>query len=148
MMLNVVQDGTGRKAAISGHDIGGKTGTINDDKSATFVGITPDYAVSVMYFNPKTLEDVGGHGGGIPAQIFHDAMTPILANQPNAPFPPADPAVAAGTRGTGYASPAAPAPAPTPAPTDTQPPAEQPATPAGGGNPGGGRGGGNGGGNN
>jgi membrane peptidoglycan carboxypeptidase len=146
MMLNVVQDGTGRKAAISGHDIGGKTGTINDDKSATFVGITPDYAVSVMYFNPKTLEDVGGHGGGIPAQIFHDAMTPILANQPNAPFPPADPAVAAGTRGTGYAPPAAPAPAP--APTDTQPPAEQPATPAGGGNPGGGRGGGNGGGNN
>ena len=148
MMLNVVQDGTGRKAAISGHDIGGKTGTINDDKSATFVGITPDYAVSVMYFNPKTLEDVGGHGGGIPAQIFHDAMTPILGNQPNAPFPPADPAVAAGTRGTGYAPPAAPAPAPTPAPTDTQPPAEQPATPAGGGNPGGGRGGGNGGGNN
>ena len=106
MMLDVVRDGTGVKAAIPGHDIAGKTGTIQDDKSATFVGITPQYAVSVMYFNPKTQENVGGHGGGIPAQIFHDAMAPILAGQPNTPFPPADPAVAAGTRGTGYAPPA------------------------------------------
>jgi membrane peptidoglycan carboxypeptidase len=105
MLLNVVQDGTGQKAAIPGHDVMGKTGTINNDFSATFVGGTPDYTVSVMYFNPKAQEDVGGHGGGIPAQIFHDAMAPILANQPNTPFAPADPAVAAGTQGPGAAEP-------------------------------------------
>ena len=99
MLRNVVEDGTGRKAAIDGHEIVGKTGTIQGDKSATFVGGTPDYTVSVMYYNPKSQEDVGGHGGGIPAQIFHDAMAPILANEPNKPFAPADPAVAAGTRG-------------------------------------------------
>jgi membrane peptidoglycan carboxypeptidase len=144
MLLNVVQAGTGRKAAIPGHAIGGKTGTIEGNNSASFVGITPDYAVSVMYFNPKGLQDVGGHGGGLPAQIFHDAMTPILESQPNVPFPPADPAVVAGTRGAGNvpraASPApAPAPTPTPTPTATQPPAAPPATP-GGGNPGNGNG--------
>jgi membrane peptidoglycan carboxypeptidase len=118
MMLNVVQDGTGRSAAVPGHDIGGKTGTIQDDKSATFVGITPQYAVSVMYFNPKHGENVGGHGGGLPARIFSAAMTPILAGQPNTPFPGPDPAVAAGTRGSGYV-----APAPPPAPTDNATPA-------------------------
>jgi membrane peptidoglycan carboxypeptidase len=156
MLLKVVEDGTGRKAAIAGHDVAGKTGTINDDKSATFVGITPDYAVSVMYFNPKSQENVGGHGGGIPAQIFHDAMAPILAGQANTPFPPADPAVAAGTRGGGYAPPSNPAPSPTPNPTPNPAPNPTPAAdqpPAGtndgggGGGRGGGRGGNGGGGN-
>jgi membrane peptidoglycan carboxypeptidase len=132
MLRNVVEDGTGRKAAIDGHEIIGKTGTIQGDKSATFVGGTPDYTVSVLYYNPKTQEDVGGHGGGIPAQIFHDAMAPILAAQPNNPFAPADPAVVNGTRGGGYAEPApttttqsndnrpAPAPAPAPDPGTTE----------------------------
>ncbi|TFV90494.1 transglycosylase domain-containing protein [Blastococcus sp. CT_GayMR16] len=132
MMLRVVEDGTGRRAAIPGVDVAGKTGTIQGNNSATFVGITPQYAVSVMYFNPKAQQDVGGHGGGLPADIFQDAMAPILTAEPATPFPPADPAVAAGTRGTGYVPPSAPAPAETPAPTDgqpqpqPQPPANQP----------------------
>jgi membrane peptidoglycan carboxypeptidase len=136
MMVHVVEDGTGRKAAVPGVPIAGKTGTIQDDKSATFVGFTPTYAVSVMYFNPKAGEDVGGHGGGIPAQIFNAAMTPILTAEPVAQFPAADPAVAAGNKGTGYVAPApapAPSPAPAPAPTE-QPPADQP--PPDQGNPG------------
>ncbi|MBW8765174.1 MAG: transglycosylase domain-containing protein [Geodermatophilales bacterium] len=128
MLTQVVEDGTGRKATIPGFQIAGKTGTIQGNKSATFVGMTPNYAVSVMYFNPKTQENVGGHGGGIPAQMFHDAMTPILTKEPAAAFPPADPAVARGTRGVGYVP---PAPKPTPAPTRTPPPADgQPTTPA------------------
>jgi membrane peptidoglycan carboxypeptidase len=141
MLRNVVEDGTGRKAAIDGHEIVGKTGTIQGDKSATFVGGTPDYTVSVMYYNPKSQEDVGGHGGGIPAQIFHDAMAPILAGQPNNPFAPADPAVVAGNRGGGYSEPAqsspqqnndpAPAPSnPAPTPDPAAPPADPAAPPA------------------
>jgi hypothetical protein len=101
-----------------------------------------------MYFNPKAGEDVGGHGGGIPAQIFNAAMTPILTAEPVAQFPAADPAVAAGTKGQGYAPPApAPTPAPAPAPTD-QPPATPVDPNAGTGdpnNPGNGGGPGNGG---
>jgi membrane peptidoglycan carboxypeptidase len=107
MMLDVVSDGTGRKAAIPGQSIAGKTGTIQGDNSATFVGITPKYAVSVMYYNPKGVENVGGHGGGVPAQIFHDAMAPVIGNQPNVPFPAPDPAVQAGTRGSGFVPPPA-----------------------------------------
>jgi membrane peptidoglycan carboxypeptidase len=121
MLLNVVEDGTGRKAAIPGYQIAGKTGTIQGDNSATFVGITPNYAVSVMYFNNKAQENVGGHGGGVPAQIYHDAMLPILTKEPAATFPPSDPAVEAGTQGAG---PGAAAPAPTnPTPTESTPPA-------------------------
>jgi membrane peptidoglycan carboxypeptidase len=137
MLTQVVEDGTGRKAAIPGFQIAGKTGTIQEDKSATFVGTTPNYALSVLYFNPKTQEPVGGHGGGIPAQMFHDTMAPILSAEPVANFPPADPAVAAGTRGNGSAPRSEPAPAPAPAdqPPADQPPAE-PQTPGNGGNPG------------
>jgi membrane peptidoglycan carboxypeptidase len=158
MMLGVVNGGTGRRAQVPGHDIAGKTGTTQENETAAFVGITPNYAVSVMLFDPKGNVFVGGHGGGTPAQIFHDAMAPILAAQPNTPFPGPDPAVAAGTRGSGYVAPRpAPAPAPAPPPTPTpptppttaEPPAGPPVTPppAGGrGNGGRGNGGGNGGG--
>jgi membrane peptidoglycan carboxypeptidase len=138
MMIGVVSGGTGRAAAIPGHDIGGKTGTTQENRNAAFGGITPNYAVSVMYFDPHGEILVGGHGGGVPAQIFHDAMAPILANQPNTPFPAPDPAVVAGTKGSGYTPPApAPAPTPTPTPTEPAPPAEPPTDPGNGeGNPG------------
>src|SRR5206468_10164173 len=109
------------------------------------VGGTPDYTVSVMYYNPKEATDVGGHGGGIPAQMFHDTMAPILEGTPNVPFAPADPAVQAGTRGGGYSAPApessssnggggggttTPAPAPTPTAPTEQTPVVPPAPPA------------------
>jgi membrane peptidoglycan carboxypeptidase len=145
MMVGVVTGGTGRRAQIPGHTIAGKTGTTQDNKTAAFGGITPDYAVGVMYFDPHGQIRVGGEGGGVPASIFHDAMAPILGPQPDKPFPPADPAVVAGTKGGGYSPPAPrPEPAPAPAPTDQQPPAA-PVDPnagngdpnQGGGNPGG-----------
>ena len=104
VLTHVVDDGTGRRAAITGYQIAGKTGTINGDASATFVGITPNYSVSVMYFNPRANEDVGGHGGGIPADIYKQAMTPILTKEPAVTFPAPDPAVVAGNRGPGDVS--------------------------------------------
>jgi membrane peptidoglycan carboxypeptidase len=152
MMLGVVNGGTGRRAQIPGHDIGGKTGTTQDNATAAFVGMTPTFSVSVLLFDPKGEVKVGGHGGGTPAQIFHDALAPLLAAQPNVPFPGPDPAVAAGTKGSGYVAPA-PRREPTPTPTPTQPTPEQPTPeqpPAGpptptdpgtGGNPGGNPGG-------
>ena len=154
MMLGVVSPaGTGRRAIIPGHDIGGKTGTTQDNQTAAFVGITPKYAVSVMYFAPLGHANVGGVGGGVPASMFHDTMAPILAAQPNQPFAPADPAVEAGTRGPGYVAPAppppapspspSPSPSPTPAPTSAPPskPAPKPGPGGGGGGTGGGGGG-------
>jgi membrane peptidoglycan carboxypeptidase len=106
MMIGVVDGGTGTRARIPGHDVAGKTGTTQENETAAFAGMTPRLAASVMLFDPKGNVLVGGHGGGTPAQIFHDALAPILAGQPNTPFPPPDPAVAAGTRGSGYTPPA------------------------------------------
>ena len=80
--------GTGVRAAIPGHQIAGKTGTSQNRDSVAFVGYTPQYSASVMVMNPKESQDVGGFGGGRGAQIWHDAMLPILSGQPAAPFPP------------------------------------------------------------
>jgi membrane peptidoglycan carboxypeptidase len=81
--------GTGTRAAIPGHQVAGKTGTSQDRFSVAFVGYTPQYSASVMVLNPKQNQDVGGFGGGRGAQVWHDAMLPILSAQAPAPFPPA-----------------------------------------------------------
>ncbi|GAA4742661.1 transglycosylase domain-containing protein [Modestobacter marinus] len=82
---------TGARAYVPGHQIAGKTGTVNNNDSVTFVGFTPEYAASVMVFRPTGIDSVGGYGGGRPATIWHDAMLPILSGQPTAAFPAADP---------------------------------------------------------
>jgi membrane peptidoglycan carboxypeptidase len=42
-----------------------------------------------MVLNPKHNQDVGAYGGRGAAPIWHDAMEPILAGQPDVAFPPA-----------------------------------------------------------
>ena len=49
---------------MRGFQIAGKTGTTQNTNSVAFVGYTPEIAASVMVFNPKEVEDVGGFGGG------------------------------------------------------------------------------------
>ncbi len=83
--------GTGRRANVPGHQIAGKTGTSQNNHSVAFVGSTPEYTASVMVLNPDEAEDVGGFGGDKPAQTWHDAMAPVLADREPASFGRADP---------------------------------------------------------
>ncbi|WP_456599797.1 transglycosylase domain-containing protein [Blastococcus sp. SYSU DS0616] len=89
---------TGRRAYVPGHQIAGKTGTTQDNFSIAFVGYTPQVSASVMVYNPVENQDVGGFGGGKGAQIWHDAMQPVLSTREPVPFPPADPQFVEGTR--------------------------------------------------
>ncbi|MGY1716958.1 transglycosylase domain-containing protein [Geodermatophilus sp. SYSU D01106] len=105
--------GTGTRAAIAGHQIAGKTGTAQGRDSVAFVGFMPEYSASVMVFNPKAQQDVGGYGGNFPATIWRNAMAPYLETRPTSTFPPADPALMNGGRGA-----ATPAPDAGQVPTD------------------------------
>jgi membrane peptidoglycan carboxypeptidase len=87
---------TAPAAYVRGHQIAGKTGTAQGNVSVAFVGYTPEITASVMVFNPKQNEDVGGFGGGKGARVWHDAMAPILEARGSREFPPADPAVVVG----------------------------------------------------
>jgi membrane peptidoglycan carboxypeptidase len=80
--------GTAQRAQVPGHQIAGKTGTSQSRFSIAFVGWTPRYTASVMVLNPKQNQDVGTYGGGYAAQVWHDAMAPVLTAAPPDVFPP------------------------------------------------------------
>jgi membrane peptidoglycan carboxypeptidase len=88
-LQQVVRVGTGRSAAI-GRPVAGKTGTTNENRSAWFVGYTPDLSTAIMMVkddengNPITLRGTGGRasvtGGSFPAAIFAQYMRAALAD--------------------------------------------------------------------
>jgi membrane peptidoglycan carboxypeptidase len=119
--------GTGRRARIPGHDVLGKTGTSQNRFSIAFVGSTPRYTASVMVLNPKRNQDVGTYGGGRAAQIWHDAMAPVLALEPAVPFPPAGIDLRPPPPPPPPRQAPRPAPAPAPAPEVPAPAPEVPA---------------------
>jgi membrane peptidoglycan carboxypeptidase len=85
-------EGTASGKSIPGHDAFGKTGTTDQQTSATFLGGTPDL-VSFVWHGVPDLEVPGaGSGGERPATIWNDFMTRALENRPDDPFPPAGPA--------------------------------------------------------
>ena len=74
MMKEVVRSGTGKRAALGGRDVAGKTGTSSDYRDAWFIGFTADYTTAVWLGNDD------GHpmrkivGGSLPAELWHDYM--------------------------------------------------------------------------
>jgi penicillin-binding protein 1A len=126
-LLGVVRYGTGTAAAVSGHDVAGKTGTAQNYVNAWFCGYTPQLATCVWVGYPENertpLVNVEGvpavFGGTIPAAIFHDFMTTALEGMQNKPFP--EPQTDGYTVG-----PPTPVPSPTPPPTQSPKPTRSP----------------------
>ncbi|WP_338698367.1 transglycosylase domain-containing protein [Streptomyces sp. Q6] len=129
VLQNVVKNGTGKKVADIGFPVAGKTGTTDKNKSAWFVGYTPELSTAVTLFrtdprsNGKELLSMNGtggvesiHGGDIPAQIWKDYMAAALKGVDHGDFPEPE---KIGTIVGNTPSPT-PTPSATPTPTETE----------------------------
>ncbi|MEY9947711.1 transglycosylase domain-containing protein [Kitasatospora sp. GAS1066B] len=129
MLQGVIADdgGTGWRAQDLGRPAAGKTGTTDGNRSAWFVGYTPELVTSVAMFGEQagtgqqvTLSGTAGggrvNGGGYPARIWTDYMTAALdgkavrAFTPPSAGAPAEDAAAGPSTGPGAAGPHSPAP--------------------------------------
>ena len=93
MMSRVVEAGTGQRARLpNGRPAAGKTGTTQAARDAWFIGFTGDYVAGVWMGYDDNTPLTGVTGGGLPAEIWHEAMTRIHDGLPNAPLPMITPA--------------------------------------------------------
>ena len=85
MLKDVIKRGTGRRArALNRSDIGGKTGTTNDQKDAWFSGFNPNVVTTVWvgFDTPKTLGR-REYGGTAALPIWIDYMKVALQDYPD-----------------------------------------------------------------
>ena len=85
ILTNVVTDGTGKKAALSGIEVGGKTGTTSADNDRWFAGVTP-YYVGVVWFGYDTPQSLQKFSTNPALQIWHDVMEYAHEGLPDAKF--------------------------------------------------------------
>lgn len=93
MMSRVIEEGSGQRARLPGHEAAGKTGTSQNARDAWFIGFTADYVAGVWMGNDDNVPLVGVTGGGLPADIWHEAMMRVTDGRPARPLP-ADPEAA------------------------------------------------------
>ncbi|MDC2957406.1 transglycosylase domain-containing protein [Streptomyces gilvifuscus] len=106
VLKTVVDKGTGTSARLTGRQVAGKTGTTDGNKSAWFVGYTPQLSTAITMFrlddNEKNKQreflemyGTGGqekiHGASFPAEIWHDYMEQALKGQQAKDFPTPEP---------------------------------------------------------
>ncbi|MES1991803.1 MAG: penicillin-binding protein 1A [Pseudomonadota bacterium] len=80
MLAEVMTTGTGRKAAVAGRPIAGKTGTSQDFRDAWFIGYSADIVVGVWVGNDNRAPMKKVTGGGLPAKIWHAFMERTQTN--------------------------------------------------------------------
>lgn len=95
-LRKVVSEGTGFAARGLGRPAAGKTGTTDNNRSAWFVGYTPQLATAVMMArsdkagNSISLSGTGGMssvtGGSFPARIWTAYMSGALSDEPEEDF--------------------------------------------------------------
>ncbi|MFD5491935.1 transglycosylase domain-containing protein [Streptomyces sp. NPDC001812] len=127
VLKTVVEEGTGTNAQLEGREVAGKTGTTDGNKSAWFVGYTPQLSTAISMFrypDDETIKNreflkmfgTGGqdkiHGASFPSEIWADYMEDALKGQKSVPFPTPKP--------IGEIVNDTPSPTPTPSPTETE----------------------------
>lgn len=88
ILKEAVQNGTGKKAKISGYEVAGKTGTNSDYASVFFAGITCKYTAVVWigHDQPVNKLEKGSSGGEYAAPLWQDFMSKLLENVPSEPI--------------------------------------------------------------
>ncbi|MFF7172102.1 MULTISPECIES: transglycosylase domain-containing protein [Streptomyces] len=127
VLKTVVEKGTGTNARLPGRDVAGKTGTTDGNKSAWFVGYTPQLSTAITMFRydddesnkSRTFLEMYGtggqekiHGASFPSEIWHDYMEEALKGQKSMDFPAPEP--------IGEVVNDVPSPTPTPTPTQSE----------------------------
>ncbi|MFE2300209.1 transglycosylase domain-containing protein [Streptomyces sp. NPDC059445] len=102
VLKTVVEKGTGTNAQLPGREVAGKTGTTDGNKSAWFVGYTPQLSTAIGMYrldddetkkNREFLQmyGTGGektiHGASFPSQIWRDYMMVALKGEKAESFP-------------------------------------------------------------
>ncbi|RSN59528.1 penicillin-binding protein [Streptomyces sp. WAC 04229] len=127
VLKTVVEEGTGTNAQLQGREVAGKTGTTDGNKSAWFVGYTPQLSTAISMFrypDDETIKNrsflemygTGGeekiHGASFPSVIWQDYMEDALKGEKAEKFPKPEP--------IGEVINDAPSPTPTPSPSVTE----------------------------
>lgn len=88
LMRGVVQMGTATAAAAVGHEVAGKTGTVNDFTDAWFIGYTAKYACGVWIGYSDQKKSLGKSESGASAALpfWVDFMQKFMKNKPKEKF--------------------------------------------------------------
>ncbi|MDX2029677.1 MAG: PBP1A family penicillin-binding protein [Blastocatellia bacterium] len=88
MMRGVVQSGTAVAASAIGHEVAGKTGTVNDFTDAWFIGYTAKYTCGVWIGYSDQKKSLGKSESGSSAALpfWVDFMQKFMKNKPKEKF--------------------------------------------------------------
>ena len=92
MMQQVVDQGTGGRAKLPDRPAAGKTGTTQAARDAWFIGFTADYVAGVWMGYDDNTPLTGVTGGGLPAEMWREAMVRVHEGVPVRPLPAQVPA--------------------------------------------------------